>query len=100
MHLGHFFVFLNSYLNYITEKTLLYIFKTSKLGPRKYHYAGSDVIDKTVEPYGDKGFQARVVLQDGRTGQGRSGDTLIRGTREKALSKAIADARSKPVPRR
>jgi hypothetical protein len=44
------------------------------------------------------GKWAEVTLDDGRRGSGKSGG-FFRGTTHEAVSKAVQDANSKPVPK-
>lgn len=44
---------------------------------------------------GGKEVRAEVVLDDGRTGSGRSGGVIFQGNQVEAISRAIKDATSK-----
>jgi hypothetical protein len=46
-------------------------------------------------------FEAEVYLDDGRTGKGVSGGFMSPyGSKESAYSRAVADAQSKPLPKK
>lgn len=55
-------------------------------------------VEESKDGPGVKWYRAKVVLSDGRTGTGVSQGWFGGNTAAQALSRAIEDARSKPIP--
>ena len=65
-----------------------------------------DVVSVAVEDFAvigssNNAYEAKVVLSDGRTGEGLSRNFFSsRNNHQEAISNAILDANSKPVPKK